>query len=182
MVFNLQSLAKIAIQRLCGYMNREHPELSYKTMLPCNLYGKWDKFDSANSHMIPAVIRKLHEAKCTGRDSVEIWGSGKARREFMYAGDLAKFILYTLSHFESVPDLVNVGLGFDYSIDEYYEAVASVVGYEGTFTHNIQKPEGMIQKLVDISRVKALGWQAETELTHGLSITYDYFLEMENAK
>lgn len=173
------ALAKIAIQRLCGYINKEHPELSYKTLLPCNLYGKWDKFDPAHSHMIPAVIRKLHDAKCAGQDIVEIWGSGQARREFMYAEDLADFIHYALLHFESVPDLLNVGLGFDYSIDEFYTAVAKVVGYKGTFIHNLKKPEGMAQKLVDTTLLETLGWKAKTSIENGLAPTYAFFLEME---
>ncbi len=176
------AIAKIAIQRLCVYLNREYPEISYKTIIPCNLYGKWDKFDPAHSHMIPAVIRKLHEAKSKELDSVDIWGSGKARREFMYVGDLADFIVQALLRFESLPDLINVGLGYDYSIDEYYAAVAQVVGYNGLFTHDLQKPEGMVQKLVDITKLKSFGWKAKTKLERGLTITYNYFLEMEKTQ
>jgi len=176
------AIAKIAIQRLCAYLNREYPEISYKTIIPCNLYGKWDKFDPAHSHMIPAVIRKLHEAKLKNLESVDIWGSGKARREFMYVGDLADFISQVLLRFESLPDLINIGLGYDYSIDEYYAAVAHVVGYKGLFTHDLQKPEGMVQKLVDITKLESFGWKAKTKLERGLISTYNFFLEMEKTQ
>ncbi len=171
------AIAKIAVQRLCSYLEREHPGIAYKTIIPCNLYGKWDKFDPAYSHMIPAVIRKLHDAKCEGRDSVDIWGSGKARREFMYAGDLADFVFYAIEHFDAMPSIINAGLGYDYSIDEYYKAVAKVIGYSGSFTHDKSKPEGMEQKLVDISSLHTFGWKAHTSLEKGLQLTYQYFLE-----
>ncbi|MDP2753822.1 MAG: GDP-L-fucose synthase [Nitrospirota bacterium] len=173
------AIAKISIQRLCAYLKRERPELSYKTLLPCNLYGKWDKFDPANSHMIPAVIRKIYEAKRDNRQLVEIWGSGKAKREFMYAADLADFIAYALDHFNMMPDLLNVGLGYDHTVDEYYETVARVIGFAGAFTHDVSKPEGMERKLVDISALEAFGWKAKTPLEEGICMTYKYFLEQE---
>jgi GDP-L-fucose synthase len=175
------AIAKIAIQRLCAYLKKERPELAYKTLLPCNLYGKWDKFDPAHSHMIPAVIRKLFEAKRDKTQSVEIWGGGKARREFMYAGDLADFIACALDRFDAMPDLLNVGLGYDHTVDEYYEAVAKIVGYAGSFSHDITKPEGMERKLVDISTLEAFGWKARTSLEEGIGMTYKYFLEQEKA-
>lgn len=173
------AIAKIAVQRLCSYLNRERPGLAYKTLMPCNLYGKWDKFDPKNSHMIPAVIRKLHEAKLAGRETVDIWGTGRARREFMYAGDLADFIACALERLDAVPEILNVGLGCDHTIDEYYRSVAEVVGYHGSFRHDETKPEGMEQKLVDISLLENFGWKARTSLADGIRITYDYFLEQE---
>ncbi len=176
------AIAKIAVQRLCSYLNREHPGFAYKTLIPCNLYGKWDKFDPRHSHMIPAVIRKLHEAKIRGSDIVDIWGTGRARREFMYAGDLADFIDYALKRFDTMPELLNVGLGYDYTIDEYYAAVAEAVGYNGTFRHDETKPEGMERKLVDVSTLEAFGWKARTFLADGIRLTYNYFLEQENPK
>lgn len=175
------AIAKIAIQRLCAYLKQERLELAYKTILPCNLYGKWDKFEPSHSHMIPAVIRKLFEAKRDNAQSVEIWGSGKAKREFMYAGDLADFIAYALERFDAMPDLLNVGLGYDYTVDEYYETVAKVVGYAGNFSHDLTKPEGMDRKLVDISVLDAFGWKARTPLEEGIAMTYQYFLEEEKA-
>lgn len=173
------AIAKIAVQRLCSYVAKENNLLHYKTFLPCNLYGKWDKFGPANSHMIPAVIRKLHEAKLNGLESVDIWGSGQARREFMYAGDLAEFIGFALDNYDKIPELINVGLGFDYSIDEYYETIAKVVGYKGQFNHDLQKPEGMSRKLVDISRLENTGWKAKVSIENGVEMTYKYFLNQE---
>ena len=175
------AIAKVAIQRLCAYVGKETKGLSYKTLLPCNLYGKWDKFDPEHSHMLPAVIRKLYDAKKAGMPCVDIWGSGQARREFMYAGDLAEFIEFAMERFDSLPDLLNVGLGYDHSIDEYYTAVARIVGYTGSFSHDLDKPEGMAQKLVDITRLRSLGWKARTPLETGLELTYQYFLEKEKA-
>jgi len=173
------AIAKIATQRLCSYIGRENSEIKYSTIIPCNLYGRWDKFDPLHSHMIPAVIRKLHNAKTSGAKSVDIWGSGKARREFMYAGDLADFISYAVEHLEQMPEILNVGLGLDYSIDEYYKAIAEVVGYDGTFVHDLTKPEGMNQKLVDITKLTSFGWKSKTKLVEGLRLTYDFFLTQE---
>lgn len=174
------ALAKIAVQRLCEYLHRENPRLNYKTLIPCNLYGRWDKFDPAHSHMIPAVIRKLHEAMISGANSVEIWGDGLARREFMYAGDIADAILYAIKHFDTTPALINIGLGHDYSINEYYQVIAEVVGYQGQFIHNLSKPVGMRQKLVDISRQTAWGWAPRVSLQEGIRASYQFFLQEAN--
>lgn len=170
------ALAKVMCARLCEYISREHPEYEYKTLIPCNLYGRWDKFRTENAHMIPAVIHKLHMAKEQGLDTVEIWGSGQARREFMYSGDLADSISYCLEHFDSLPGYLNVGLGVDYTVDEYYQTIAKVVGYTGTFTHNRSKPEGMKRKLTDVTRLKKFGWQAKTSLEDGIRETYSFYL------
>lgn len=114
------ALAKIACSRLCAYVSSEHPGYAYKTIVPCNLYGRFDKFDPAHSHMIPAVIRKICEAKVNGNENVSIWGDGTARREFMYAEDLADFIFFALDKLTSLPQDINVGLGVDYSVTQYY--------------------------------------------------------------
>ncbi len=152
------AVAKIAVARLAQYANTQMGR-HYKTVIPCNLYGFWDKFSPDKSHMIPAVIRKIHEAKQQG-SNVEIWGDGTARREFMFAEDLADFTFFALQKLDAVPDLINVGLGHDYSINEYYQAVAEVVGFSGTFEHDLTKPVGMKQKLVDISRQIGTGLEA----------------------
>jgi len=169
------ALAKTVVSRLCSYISRENPEYSYKTLIPCNLYGRWDKFAPEHSHMIPAVIRKLHLAVKRGEKSVDIWGDGKARREFMYAGDIADCVHRALTHFGTLPELMNVGLGEDHSIDDYYRAVAEVVGYKGAFVHDTTKPAGMVRKLVDISRQKAWGWTAKTSLKEGIAASYEFF-------
>ncbi len=169
------ALAKIAVSRLCSYISRENPEFQYKTLIPCNLYGRWDKFAPVHSHMIPAVIRKLHLAVLAGDKTVEIWGDGMARREFMYAGDVADCIYRAVEKFDTMPDLMNVGLGNDYSINDYYQVAAEVVGYKGSFTHDLTKPVGMARKLVDISRMTTWGWKPATSLTDGLAATYEFF-------
>jgi GDP-L-fucose synthase len=168
------ALAKIAVLKLCAYSN---PEYQYKTLIPCNLYGPWDKFDPMHSHMIPAVIKKIHEAKINNQTELEIWGDGLARREFMYAGDLAHYILKAIEEFDSLPPIMNVGLGFDYSINDYYQIVAEVLGYKGHFKYNLEKPIGMKQKLLDIELQNKLGWKAKTSLKDGIKKTYKFYLE-----
>lgn len=171
------ALAKIYATRLCQYLRRQEPELQYKTLIPCNLYGRFDKFDPVHSHLIPAVIRKLHEAKAAGNSTVEIWGDGSARREFMDAADLADAVVRHVEHGEQAPDLMNIGLGHDYTIKAYYEAAAQVVGWRGEFVHDLSKPVGMRQKLVDVSRQTAWGWAPKISLEQGIARCYDYFLD-----
>ena len=169
------ALAKVTSTRLCEYIRRENPEFLYKTVIPCNLYGKYDKFDPKHSHMIPAVIKKIHEAKISSLQSLDIWGDGSAKREFLYVEDLADFIVYAIQHFELMPQNINVGLGHDYTINEYYEIIAKVIGYEGTFVHDLTKPTGMKQKLIDDTKLKAFGWHYKTSLEEGIEKTYNYY-------
>lgn len=173
------ALAKVATTRLCEYINKENGSYLYKTVIPCNLYGRHDKFDPKHSHMIPAVVRKLFEAKNAGKEEVDIWGDGLARREFMYAGDLADFIFYAIRNFEKMPQNINVGLGHDYTINEYYAEIAKVVGYQGEFLHDLTKPVGMKQKLIDDSKLEAFGWHYKTSLQEGLKQTFKFFKENE---
>ena len=173
------ALAKVMCTRLCEYISRQHPEYQYKTLIPCNLFGRWDKFRTENAHMIPAVIHKLYMAKKNSLETVEIWGTGKARREFMYSGDLADCIAYSIDNFEKMPTYLNVGLGHDYTVDEYYEAIAKVVGYTGQFTHNTEKPEGMKRKLTDVTNLNDFGWQSKTSLDEGLRKTFEFYLQTE---
>lgn len=171
------ALAKITVARLCDYIGREDPSMHYRTLIPCNLYGRHDKFDPKHSHLVPAVIHKIHQAKVNGQDEVEIWGAGKVRREFMYAGDLADCMWRALGHFDNLPAYLNVGLGSDLSILDYYQTVARIVGFEGKFVHDLTKPEGMSQKLVNTARLEAWGWRATTSLESGIAQTYQYYLE-----
>ncbi|QDO83502.1 GDP-L-fucose synthase [Shewanella psychropiezotolerans] len=170
------ALAKITSTRLCEYISKETPSRLYKTIIPCNLYGRFDKFDPNHSHMIPAVIRKIDEAKNNQVSEIDIWGDGEARREFMYAEDLAEFIFYALDNFAIMPQNLNVGLGTDYTINEYYQAVADVVGYTGEFTHDLSKPVGMRQKLIDDAKLKEFGWVYKTSLEVGIQKTYEFYL------
>jgi GDP-L-fucose synthase len=171
------ALAKLSIQKMCEYISGEYPDFQYKTFIPCNLYGRWDKFDEKNSHMIPSVMKKIYHAKKTGIQEIEIWGDGTARREFMYAADLASAIAKAVNNFDTVPNIMNIGLGYDFTINEYYETIKKVLKYTGTFTHNISRPVGMKQKLLDISRQTQWGWNPRTELEEGINKTYQFFME-----
>lgn len=171
------ALAKVMTAKLCGYINTEAPDYSYKTLIPCNLYGRYDKFEPEHSHLIPAIIHKIHQAIEAGSATVEIWGDGSARREFMYAGDLADAVMRALDNFDSLPILMNIGLGHDYTINEYYATVAEVMGYKGKFFHDLSKPAGMKQKLVSVEKQNAWGWLPKRSLAEGISATYTYYKE-----
>ena len=171
------ALAKIFATRLCQYIHREDPSFHYKTLIPCNLYGRHDKFAPEHSHLIPAIIHKIHLAKTEGRAEVDIWGDGTARREFMYAGDVADAVMRAVNHFGSLPELTNIGLGHDYTINEYYAAAAEVIGWKGRFVHDLAKPVGMRQKLVSVARQNAWGWAPATSLRDGIARTYRFYLE-----
>lgn len=170
------ALAKVASTRLCEYMSTENKTLLYKTIIPCNLYGRFDKFDPNHSHMIPAVIRKINEAKINNVAEIDIWGDGEARREFMYAEDLAHFVFYAINNFDQMPQNLNIGLGTDYSINEYYQTIAKVVGYTGKFKHDLTKPVGMKQKLIDDKKLKEFGWHYKIGLEAGIQKTYKFYL------
>jgi len=171
------ALAKVVTARLCDYIMREDASYQYKTLIPCNIYGRYDKFDPAHSHLVPAIIHKVHQAKHSGQETVEIWGDGTARREFMYAGDLADAVLRAVANFDTLPAYMNVGLGRDYTINDYYQAAAEVMGYTGGFVHDLSKPVGMARKLVSVERQQAWGWSARQELRDGIEKTYNYYLK-----
>jgi GDP-L-fucose synthase len=170
-------LAKVVTQRLCEYIMREDASYQYKTLIPCNIYGRYDKFDPVHSHLLPAIIHKVHHAMKSGQKSVEIWGDGTARREFMYSEDIADALIRSTKEFDSLPPLMNVGLGHDYTVNEYYQAAADVMGYEGSFVHDLSKPTGMARKLVSVERQANWGWSARHELLEGIKKTYNYFLK-----
>jgi GDP-L-fucose synthase len=179
------ALAKIFATRLCEYINREdqQPGITnalFKTLIPCNLYGRHDKFAPQHSHLIPAIIHKISEAKVQGQLEVDIWGDGTARREFMYAGDLAGAVLQAVQDFDQLPDIMNIGLGHDHSINDYYAAAAQVIGWHGKFSHDLTKPVGMKQKLVDIQRQQSWGWKPTTSLAEGIENAYKYYLMEKN--
>ena len=175
------ALAKIVSTRLCEYIGREAPDFQYKTLVPCNLYGRFDKFDPKHSHLIPAIAHKEHMAKQTGAPTVESCVDGKARREFMYAGDVADAVMHALTHFETLPQVMNLGLGHDHTVNEYYATVAKVLGWEGEFVHDLSKPVGMKRKMVDVSRQTQWGWSPKHSLEEGLRHTYNFYIETVNA-
>ena len=170
------SIAKLATARLCEYVSREDSSFNYKTLIPCNLYGRFDKFKVDYSHLVAAVIHKVHQAKKDDANEVEVWGDGMARREFMYAGDLADALIWSINQFDELPKYMNIGLGVDMTINEYYKEVAKVIGYTGNFAHDETKPVGMIRKLVNTDTQIKLGWQPKTSLEVGLQKTYEFYL------
>lgn len=171
------AVAKIAVLKLCAYAHNAAQELAYKSIIPCNIFGPFDNFHPTNAHLLPAIIRKVHEARSIGCRTVEIWGDGSARREFMYAGDLADAIIEACERYDELPSLMNVGTGVDFSILEYYEAACRVIGWEGDFSFDLSRPTGMKRKVVDVSRQTSWGWQPRVTLEEGIARTYQSFLE-----
>jgi GDP-L-fucose synthase len=143
--------------------------------MPTNLYGPGDNFDLTSSHVVPALLRKIDAAKRTEAPAVEIWGSGTPRREFLYVDDLADACVHLLRHYDGYGH-VNIGVGWDLTVRELAETIAKVVGYHGGFTYDRSKPDGTPQKLLDVSRLTALGWRAGTTLEEGLRLSYHWYL------
>lgn len=169
------AIAKSAAAFLCRYISRQY-SYHYKTIIPCNLYGPYDNFDLVTSHMVAAAIRKVHEAKVNQEESVVIWGNGEVRREILYAGDLADFIFLAVDNLERFPEIVNVGLGRDYTINEYYKIMANVIGFSGRFEHDLNKASGMQKKLMDHAKSRQLGWMPKTSIEEGVRKTYQFYL------
>ena len=167
------AIAKIAGIKLCQAYRKQHGD-DFISAMPTNLYGPGDNFDLASSHVVPALIRKIEEARLAGSSQVEIWGSGTPRREFLYVDDLADACVFLLKRY-SGHDHVNVGTGTDLTIRELAETIARVVGYRGGFAYDSSKPDGTPRKLLDVSRLAALGWRASTSLEAGLKQSYDWF-------
>ncbi len=169
------ALAKICGLKLCEYYRRQHGVLFHSAM-PTNLYGPGDNYHPEHSHVLPALIRKIHEAKQAAAPSVTIWGTGSPRREFLYVDDLADALLHLLQ-ISDPPDWVNVGSGADQSVLELAQLVARIVGYEGQIQTDPSKPDGTPRKLTDISRLVSTGWKPKTDLDTGIRRTYEDFKE-----
>jgi len=169
------ALAKIAGVRLCQAYAREYGD-RFISAMPTNLYGPGDNFDLETSHVLPALIRKAHEAKQGGVKQVVIWGTGTPRREFLHVHDLARACRFLLEKYES-PEILNIGVGEDVTIRELAEMVCEVVGYEGELVYDASKPDGTPRKLLDVSKINALGWKAEIPLKVGIKGTYEWYLE-----
>ena len=168
------ALAKVAVLKLCQFINRSN-SFNYKTLIPCNLYGPNDKFDSYSSHLIPAIIDKVHKAKKNKLNKIEIWGSGEVRREFMFSGDLADFIIFAIRNWDIIPDVVNVGMGKDLSVNDYYKKISEILDWSGSFYHNKIKPDGIKNKLMNTDIINKLGWAPKIDLKTGIKITYDFY-------
>lgn len=178
------AVAKIAGIKLCESYNRQHGT-DYRSVMPTNLYGPGDNFHPENSHVLPALIRRFHEAAQAGDDEVMIWGSGKPRREFLHVDDMAEASLFVLDLDKTTYDAntqpmmshINVGSGSDVSIMELAQMVADVTGFQGRITNDPSKPDGTMRKLMDVSRLGGMGWRASVGLQDGIAGTYAWFLE-----
>lgn len=168
------ALAKISGLKYCEYLNRQYGT-DYISVMPTNLYGPNDNYHPTHSHVLPALIRRFHEAKAEGRDEVVCWGDGSPLREFLYVDDLADLCVFLMNHY-SGNETVNAGSGVEITIKGLTELVARVVGYEGRILWDTSKPNGTPRKLLDISKAAALGWKYRTELEEGIAKTYQDFL------
>jgi GDP-L-fucose synthase len=168
------AIAKIAGIKLCQAYVREHGA-NFISMMPTNLYGPNDNFDLETSHVLPALLRKAHEAKTRKDRELIVWGSGKPRREFLHVDDLASACLLLLEKYDS-PEIINVGCGEDISIRELAELICDIVGFDGQLSWDTTKPDGTPRKLLDVTKLRALGWKPSTPLREGIAQTYEWFL------
>jgi GDP-L-fucose synthase len=168
------AIAKIAGIRLCQAYAREYGDRMISAM-PTNLYGPGDNFDLETSHVLPALLRKFHEAKTAGRREVVVWGSGTPRREFLHVDDLANACCFLLENYDSA-EVINVGFGEDVTIKELATIIAEVVGFDGELTFDASKPDGTPRKLLDVSHLRGLGWKPLIGLKEGIAATYAWYL------
>ncbi len=168
------ALAKIAGLKMCQFYNQQYGT-KFIGVMPTNLYGPNDNYDLKNAHVLPALMKKMHDGKVEKRNFVEIWGTGKPRREFLYVDDMADACIYLMEHYEG-NEFVNVGTGKDIAIKELANMIKEVVGYEGNLVFNTSKPDGTPRKLLDVSRLTSLGWQYEIDLYEGIHRTYKDYL------
>lgn len=168
------ALAKIAGIKMCQSYNKQYGT-NYISAMPTNLYGENDNFDLQSSHVMPALIRKFHEAKLSNQSSVQVWGTGTPKREFLYSDDLADACVYLMNQYNE-DEIINIGVGQDVSIKELAETVQRVVGFEGELKFDATKPDGTPRKLVDTTKINQLGWKAKVELEDGIRKAYDWFL------
>ena len=171
------ALAKIAGLKMCEFYKKQYGA-NFISVMPTNLYGPGDNFHPADSHVLPALLRKMHEAKMAGAETVEIWGTGKALREFLYIEDMADGCVFLLENYDGT-DFVNLGTGKEVTILELAQTIKKVVGFEGDLVFDAQKPDGTPRKLLDVSKMDALGWHYQVGLEEGIRRTYDWFLENE---
>jgi len=169
------AIAKIAGIKLCESYRRQYGA-NFISAMPTNLYGPGDNYDLQNSHVLPALLRKIHEAKVSGTSSVEIWGSGNPLREFMHVDDLADALVFLMEEYND-EQFINVGSGEEISIKGLAELIGRIVGYSGELKFNTDKPDGTMRKLMDSSRINAMGWQPSISLEEGIKATYLEYLK-----
>lgn len=168
------AIAKIAGMKLCEKIFDQYGQ-TFISCMPTNLHGENDNFDPETAHAVPAMIRRMHEAKINNLPEVVVWGTGKPRREFMYVDDLAEAVFWLMENYDK-KEFLNVGTGEDKSIKELAEAIKKVVGYKGGLVFDTTKPDGMPRKLLDVSKINSLGWKHKIDLEEGLKMTYEHFL------
>ena len=168
------AIAKISGIKMCQSFNVQYGT-NFISVMPTNLYGQGDNYHLENSHVMPALIRKFHEAKNAGNPEVEIWGSGKPMREFLYVDDLAEACLFLMLNYND-SEIVNIGTGEDISIKDLSQLIKEVVGFSGTIIYDSSKPDGTPRKLLDVSKIHELGWSHKTDLKRGIELTYKHFL------
>jgi len=185
------AIAKIAGIKLCESYNRQYRQshgTDYRTVIPASLYGPGDNYHSKNSHVIPALIRKIHDAKINQLSEVVVWGSGQPRREFVYIDDMSEAIIHIMNldlaqytgHTEDMVSHINIGFGSDVTIEELAKQLVKIVGYEGRMVFDLNKPDGVFRKLMDSSLIESLGWKASINLEDGLALTYSDYLKNKN--
>jgi GDP-L-fucose synthase len=167
------AIAKIAGIKMCQAYRKQYG-FSAICLMPTNLYGPGDNFDLQTSHVLPALIHKFHDAKKAGDDSVTIWGTGSPSREFLYVDDLASAVVFLARNYDE-EKIVNVGVGEDIRIEDLAKLISRIVGFEGALEFDTSKPDGTLRKLLDVSRLRGLGWQATWSLEDGIAQTYDWF-------
>ncbi len=168
------ALAKIACVKMCEYYNREYGT-NFISCMPCSAYGPGDNFDPEGSHVVPALIRKFHEAKVTNASEVVMWGTGKPYREFIYIDDIAKAAIFLMNHYEGNAP-INIGTGTEYTIGELAEIIRREVGYEGSVVNDTTKPDGIPKKLLDSEKIFQMGWRPEIDFATGIRMTYEDYL------
>lgn len=169
------AIAKIAGLKMCQYFNQQYGT-NYISVMPTNLYGPNDNFDLESSHVLPALIRKFHEAKVNNKPYVEVWGTGSPRREFLYVDDLADACVFLMAEYNG-NDVINIGTGEDITIRELAELIKRIVGYNGEIKFDTSKPDGTPRKLLDVSKLRKLGWRHKVSLEEGIYRTYKWFVE-----
>ncbi|UZQ84538.1 GDP-L-fucose synthase [Thermoclostridium stercorarium] len=174
------AIAKIAGIKMCQSYNKQYGT-RYISVMPANLYGINDRFDENNSHVIPAMIIKFHKAKTEKRPFVELWGTGKPLREFLYVDDMAEACIYLMQHYDG-SDPVNIGSGQEISIRELAEIIRDVVGYTGEVVFDATKPDGTPRRILDNSKITAMGWKPKTDIREGIKMEYEYYLNMIQKK
>ena len=172
------AIAKIAGIKMCGAYNRQY-DTNFMSVMPTNLYGPGDNYDLNNSHVLPALIRKMHEAKMLNAKDVVVWGTGSPKREFLYSDDLADACVYLMERYNAadVGEFINIGVGKEITIREAAELIAEVVGFRGNLVFDTSKPDGTPRKLLDVSRLQALGWRRKTGLRQGITNVYADYLQ-----